>query len=138
MKKNIVIIDDTNVFLKKANLRLKMFLGTNALADEYEIILVGKDNITAYREIPSMDIALVDFNYMIPDEDIDGLIICQEIAAKHSGVKMAMITASEDAKKEIDIYNFNAENKNKITLIDRGFTSIEEFIMSHVNKEVCA
>jgi len=49
MKKgiDIVVIDDNNFFLRKMDIKLKTFF--SKIKDDYNIHLVGKNNIEAYK-----------------------------------------------------------------------------------------
>lgn len=136
MKKNLVIIDDNSFFLKKANMKIKTFLIEHHLDDKVEVIVVSKEDIFAYRKIEPIDIALVDFSFILPEreseENINGLQICKEILLKYQSANVAIITALPDVRQYVDEFNYSQQSVKKVTLLDRGFESITQFILESI------
>lgn len=136
MKRNLVIIDDNSFFLKKANMKIKTFLIEHHLDDKVEVIVVSKEDIFAYRKIEPIDIALVDFSFILPEreseENINGLQICKEILLKYQSANVAIITALPDVRQYVDEFNYSQQSVNKVTLLDRGFESITQFILESI------
>lgn len=136
MKKNLVIIDDNTFFLKKANMKIKTLLAEHHLEDKVEVIIVSKNDIFAYRRVDPIDVALVDFSFILPEqeseENINGLQICKEILLKYQSANVAIITALPDVRQYVDEFNFSQESQKKVILLDRGFESITKFILESI------
>lgn len=130
MKKQLIVVDDNGFYLKKINIRLNALIQQSKLSDLVEVKLFGKENILDYRKVDKVDIALVDYSFLIPKMTINGLMICEELIASNPNVKIAMITSLSVAKKAVESFNENKSNSNKIVYLGRGFEEIEEFVLS--------
>lgn len=129
MKKQLIVVDDNGFYLKKINIRLNALIQQSKLSDLVEVRLFGKENILDYRKVDKVDIALVDYSFLIPQMTINGLMICEELIEANPNVKIAMITSLSVAKKAVESFNEDKSNSNKIVYLGRGFEEIEEFVL---------
>lgn len=117
-------------------MKIKTLLIEHHLDEKVEVIVVSKDDIFAYRKIEPIDIALVDFSFILSgqesEENINGLQICKEILLKYQSANVAIITALPDVRQYVDEFNYSQQSQKKVMLLDRGFESITKFILESI------